>query len=209
MRRWDGATPPKHKFPAPTKHRPLAPWRLFLLSLAIVTPHCRCLSRRSLSGGSCICAWIPDGTLCAPIRAFKSSWHKRLQLIRSRELQVRPVAVCLESTGKGRGASAIPARARRTPPFLCNASQGFGEEWETVCVSGLPEAKTTNPKQRKKSYCEKQKKYPDLHHPRRRHPCDFGEFIAGRTAAKLHRHAYARRVHLLCRPDPGPASLLG
>ena len=57
------------------------------------------------------------------------------------------------------------------------------------------------PKQERKSYYEKQKKYPDLYHRRSRHPCDLGEFIPGNAAApapaKLHWHAYARRVHLL------------
>ena len=47
-------------------------------------------------------------------------------------------------------------------------------------VSGLPRTKTTNPKQERKSNYEKQKKYPDLHRRRIRHPRDLGEFMAGR-----------------------------
>ncbi len=58
------------------------------------------------------------------------------------------------------------------------------------------------PKNKKrKSYYEKQKKYPDLHRRRSLHPHDLSEFVNGRAPApapaKLHWHAYARRVHLL------------
>jgi hypothetical protein len=40
------------------------------------------------------------------------------------------------------------------------------------------------PKQEKKSYYEKQKKYPDLHRRRVLDPRDLGEFIAGPTTMK-------------------------
>ena len=66
------------------------------------------------------------------------------------------------------------------PKLLCNAAQSFGKEWETVCVSGLPGTKTTNPKLERKLDYEKQKKYPDLHRRRVLHLRDLGEFIAGR-----------------------------
>src|SRR4029077_2789127 len=75
--------------------------------------------------------------------------------------------------------------------FLCNGAKTFGEEWETVCVSGLPRTKATNPKPKRKSNYENQKNPPDLHPCRVLHLRDLGEFIAGRASApasaKLHR----------------------
>src|SRR5206468_12026953 len=78
-----------------------------------------------------------------------------------------------------------------------NGVQRFGKEWETVCVSGLPGTKTTNPKQERKSYYEKQKKYPDLHRRCTVNPRDFGEFVAGRARTDVPWHAYRR--HFLLR----------
>jgi hypothetical protein len=43
-----------------------------------------------------------------------------------------------------------PARhAPSVPNFLCNVAESFGKKWETVCVSGVPKTKATNPKQEK------------------------------------------------------------
>src|SRR6266550_5512603 len=80
---------------------------------------------------------------------------------------------------------------RRGPRhFFCNAAQSFGKEWETVCVSGLPRTKTTNPKQEKKSYYEKRKKYPELHRRRTLHPRDLSDFVCGRARTDVPWHAY-------------------
>ena len=109
--------------------------------------------------------------------------------------------------------------------FLCNGAQSFGKEWETVCVSGLPRTKTTNPKQERKSYYEKQQKYPDLHRRRTLHPRDLREFIAGRhrrtmarlraarstvtaSRSRLHGHRQLEREHRSQDAGPGHAQRL-
>ena len=51
------------------------------------------------------------------------------------------------------------------------------------------------PKTRKKSDYEKQKKYPDLHRRRSRHPRDLGEFIAGRAAAPAPQNYTGKLTH--------------
>src|SRR6266513_4531353 len=71
--------------------------------------------------------------------------------------------------------------ASTVPNFLCNAAQSFGKEWETVCVSGLPRTTATTQNKKRKSYYEKQKKYPDLRRRRTLHPRDLCDFVAGRA----------------------------
>jgi hypothetical protein len=84
-------------------------------------------------------------TRCAAMRASKNSWHKILQ--HPARSQVTGSHLYLLETDKAprqfqhedAGLSAI---------FFCNAAQSFGKKRETVCVSGLPGTKTTNPKQK-------------------------------------------------------------
>src|SRR6185312_4144845 len=87
--------------------------------------------------------------------------------------------------------------AASVPNFLCNAAQSFGKEWETVCVSGFTwnQGRQTQNKKRK-SYYEKQKKYPDLHRRCTLRPRDLGEFVTSRARTDLPWHAYGQRVLL-------------
>ena len=88
---------------------------------------------------------------------------------------------------------------------MINAGLGRKEEalrqGRRACEPGSPGTTATNPKQERKSYYEKQKKYPDLHRRRTLHPRDLSELVAGCAPApappKLHWPAYARRVPLL------------
>src|SRR5262249_6125374 len=121
----------------------------------------------------------------------------------------RPVAV---SADNGRGGSAIPKRRCTAPvTFFATARKVSGRNGKRSACPGLPRTRTTNPKQERKSHHEKQKKYPDLHCRRSRHPCGLGEFILEHSAApgsrKLHWQTYARRVRLLCGPDPESTGL--
>src|SRR5207247_11175364 len=91
--------------------------------------------------------------------------------------------------------------------FFATGRKLSGRNGKRFASPGLSEAKTTNPKQERKSYYERQKKYPDLYRRRSRHSRDLGEFIAGRAAASLPRKADARRVRLMLRPNTGSAGV--
>src|SRR5437016_1981390 len=132
-------------------------------------------------------SWLSPSVLRAAIRASKKS---------SPPSHRNRSPGCSRPARSGRWIALRHAERCGSRHFLCNAAQSFGKEWETVCVSVLPRTKTTNPKQERKSYCEKQKKYPDLHRRRTLHPRDLSEFVAGCARTDVPWHAYGRHVLL-------------
>jgi hypothetical protein len=65
--------------------------------------------------------------------------------------------------------------------FFATARKVSGRNGKRSASPGYPERRPQTQNKKRKSYYEKQKKYPDLRRRRTLHPRDLGEFVAGRA----------------------------